>query len=105
MRPRDSLKSYINFFQSQLAKVSNYREKVFTLAFISGLQVTHSLYKHLLKHNVAKMSEALSQTQPFIHLEEAMRVSSNPSTKFSEDRMKSKSTREAPDHVPNRHRR
>jgi len=93
MRPGDNLKSYINFFQSQLAKVSNCGEEASALAFISGLQVTHSLYKHLLKHNVAKMSEALSQAQLFIQLEEIMKASSNPSTKFSEDRMKSKCPR------------
>ena len=37
MRLRDSLKSYVNFFQSQLDKVSNRGEEVTTLAFISGL--------------------------------------------------------------------
>ena len=104
MRPGDSLKSYINFFQSQLTKVSNCGEKVYALTFISGLQVTHSLYKHLLKHNITKMSKALSRAQSLIQWEEAMKASSNHSTKPSEDRTKSKSTREAPDYVPNRHR-
>ena len=59
IRPGDSLKPYINFFQSQLTKVSNCGEEVFALMFISRLQATHSLYKHLLKH-VFKMSEVLS---------------------------------------------
>jgi len=80
MRPEASLKSYINFLQNQLTKVSNCDEEVFVLAFISRLQVTHPLYKHLLKHNVAKMSEAFSQAQPYIQLEEAIKTSSNPST-------------------------
>jgi len=66
MRQEDSLKSYINLFQSQLTKVSNCGEEVSTFTFISGLQVTHPLYKHLLKHNVAKMSEVLSRAQPYI---------------------------------------
>ena len=57
MRQRDSLKLYIRFFQSQLAKVSNYGEDVSALTFISGLQVSHLLYKHLLKHNITRMSE------------------------------------------------
>ena len=36
IRPGDSLKSYIDFFQSQQTKVSNCGEEV-SLAFISGL--------------------------------------------------------------------
>jgi len=36
MRPGDSLKSYINFFQSQLTKVSNYDEEVSALALSAG---------------------------------------------------------------------
>jgi len=60
MRPGDSLKSYINFFHSELAKVYNHGEEISALTFISGLQVTHPLYKYLLKHNIVKMSEALS---------------------------------------------
>jgi len=61
MRQGDSLKSYINFFQNQFTKISNCGEEVAALAFISGLQVAHPLYKHLLKHNVAKMSEIISR--------------------------------------------
>ena len=87
MRPGDSLKSYINFFQKQLTKVSNCGEKVSALAFISGLQVTHPLYKHLLKQ-VSKMSEILSRTQPYIQLNEAMKASANHSTKPCDDRIK-----------------
>ena len=100
MRPGYSLKSYIKFFQNQLAKVSNYGDEVSAVAFISGLHVIHPLYKHLLKHNIAKMSEALSRAQPFIQLEEAMKASSIPSKKLSEDGMKSKFARETLDHVP-----
>jgi len=47
MRQGDSLKSYICYFQSQLAKVPNSREDVSALAFISGLQISYPLYKHL----------------------------------------------------------
>ena len=83
MRPRDSLKSYINFFWSQLPKVSNCAEKVSTLAFISKLQVIYPLYEYLLKHNVGKMSEVLSWVQPYIQLEEVMKASFNPSTRPS----------------------
>ena len=82
MRPEDSLNSYINFFQSQLTKASNCGEEVSALALISGLQVTHLLYKHLL--STKKMSETLSQAQTYIQLEEAMKVSSNHSAKPSD---------------------
>ena len=74
---------YINFFWSQLTKVSNCKEKVSIFAFISELQVTYPLYKYLLKHNVAKMSEVLSWAQPYIQLEEVIEVSSKPSTRPS----------------------
>jgi len=37
MRQYDSLKSYIGYFQSQLAKVSHCGEDISALAFISGL--------------------------------------------------------------------
>jgi len=60
-RQEDSLKSYIGYFQSQLAKVPNCDEDVSALTFIIGMQVSHPLYKHLLKHNVTQMSEVLSR--------------------------------------------
>ena len=41
MRLGDSLKSYISYFQIQLAKVPNCGEDVSALAFISGLLVFH----------------------------------------------------------------
>jgi len=85
MRSEDSLKSYINFFQNQLTKVSNCSEEVSALAFITRLQVTHPLYKYLLKDNVTKMSEAFSPVQPYIQLKEAMKASSNNSAKPSDD--------------------
>ena len=37
MRPGDSLKSYINYFQNQLTRVSNCGEEISALAFISRL--------------------------------------------------------------------
>jgi len=68
MRQSDSLKSYISYFQNQLTKVLSCREDIFTLAFISEVQVPHPLYKHLLKYEVTRMSEVLSQAQPYIKL-------------------------------------
>ena len=85
MRQSDSFKSYIDYFQSQLAKVPDCGEDVSALAFISRLKVSHPLYKHLLKYNVTPMSEILSQAQPYIQLEEAMKTSSNHFAKLGED--------------------
>ena len=56
MRQDDNLKSYIGYFQNQLAKIPNYGEDVSAPAFISRLQISHPLYKYLLKHDVARMS-------------------------------------------------
>ena len=91
MRQGDNLKSYNCYLQSQLVKVSNFGEDVSTLAFTRGLQVSHSLYKHLLKHNITQMSELLPRAQPYIQLEEAMKSSVDHSAKHDDDRKKSKS--------------
>ena len=60
MRPSDSFKLYIDYFQNHLAKVPNCGEDVSALTFIRRSQVSHLLYKHLLKHDVTRMSEVLS---------------------------------------------
>jgi len=57
------------------------------------------MYKHLLKHNVAKMSEVLSRAQSYIQLEEAMKASSNHSSKPCDGEGESKSLHDAPDHI------
>jgi len=99
-----SLKSYLNFFQNQLTKVPNCGEKIVALAFISGLQIAQPFYKHLLKHNIAELSELLSQAYPYIQLEETMKASSNHSGKLRVDVGKLKIPCEAPDYTPDRHR-
>ena len=50
MSPAESLKAYIDYFQNQLAKIRNYSGDASALTFISGLRVTHPLYKHLVKY-------------------------------------------------------
>ena len=95
MSQNDNLKSYIGYFQSQLDTVPNCDEDFSALVFISGLQFSHPLYNHLLKHNVNQMSEALSRAQPYIQLEEAMMTFANHSAKRGDDRGKSKSPHEA----------
>ena len=41
--------------------------------FISGLQVTHFFYKHLVKNKVIKMRAILSHAQKYIQIEDATR--------------------------------
>ena len=59
MKPRESLKNYVNYFKSQMALVYNCNEDVATAAFISGLQVTYPFYKYLVKNDVTKMRDFL----------------------------------------------
>ena len=96
--------SYLNFFENQLTKVSNSGKEVAALAFISGLQVSCPLYKHLLKHNIAKMSEILTNAQPYIQLKKMMKASSDHPVKPSDGGEMSKSPYEAPNRPPDRHR-
>jgi len=42
-----------------MALVYNYNEDVAIVAFINGLQVTHSFYKNLVKNDVTKMRDIL----------------------------------------------
>jgi len=97
MRPRDSPKSYINFFKSQLTKVSNCGKEVYALSFINRLQIAHPLYIYLMKHNITKMNEILTRAQPYIQLEEAMKASSNHTAKPGDGGGKLKSPHEALD--------
>ena len=72
--------------------------------FISGLHVDHHMYKHLLKHNVTRMSEVVSGAQSYIQLEEAMKISFNYTAKHDDDGGKLKSLHEASTHVQDRNR-
>ena len=47
-----------------LAYKSN--EDIMATMFISGLQVIHSFYKHLVKHKVTKMGDILFQVKKYI---------------------------------------
>ena len=70
IKPGKSLKSYVNYYQSQITLVYNYNEEVVPAAFVSGLQVTHSFYKHLIKNDVTKRRDILGQAQKFMQTEE-----------------------------------
>jgi len=54
MRQGEGTKSNIGYFQSQLPKVFNCSEDISALTFTSELQISHPLYKHLLKHNITQ---------------------------------------------------
>jgi len=60
MKSGESLKQYVDHFQSQMALVYNCNDDVVADTFISGMQVTHS-YKHLVKHEVTKMRDILAR--------------------------------------------
>jgi len=72
--------------------------------FTCVYQQTASHSPHIQTHNITKMNEVLSRTQPYIQLEETMKASSNHSVKLSDDGGKSKSTHETPNHAQARHR-
>jgi len=71
MKPGESLKNYVNHFQSQMALVYNYNDDVAVAAFISGLQVTYSFYNHLVKNDVTKMRDILVRAQKYMQIKEA----------------------------------
>ena len=98
MRQEDSLKLYINFSKLANQNLVLWWRSLHTRVH-QRLQVTHSLYKHILKHNVTKISEVLSRAQPYIQLVEAMKASSNRCAKPDDGEVKSKSPHEAFDHI------
>ena len=58
-----------------MALVYNCNEDVAVVAFISGLQVTDSFYKYLVKNDVTMMRDILVQAQKCIQIEEAVNTS------------------------------
>ena len=54
MKPGESLKQYISYFQSQMALMYNCNYDVVVAVFINGLLVTYSFYKHLVKHDAPR---------------------------------------------------
>ena len=73
MKLGESLKNYVNYFQSLMALVYNCNEDITVATFISGLQVTHSFYKYLVKNKVTKMRDILIQTQKYMQIGKATR--------------------------------
>ena len=66
MKAGESLKNYVNYFQSQMALVYNCNEDVAVATLISGLQVTNPFYKYLVKNDVTRMRDILVQAQKYI---------------------------------------
>ena len=77
MKPRESLKNYVSYFQRQMALVYSYNEDVTAAMFISELQVTHSFYKHLVKNDVTKMRDILNRAQKYMQIEEATQAATS----------------------------
>jgi len=75
----ESLKNYVNYFHSKIALVYNCNEDIVAAAFISGLQVSHLFYKHLMKNDITKIRDILIQAQKYIQVEEATRAASSHS--------------------------
>ena len=73
-----------------MALIYNCNEDVAVAAFISGLQVTHSFYKHLVKYEVTKIRDILFQVQKYIQIEDAIRSAANRSLKKGGKGVKSK---------------
>jgi len=73
MKPGESLKNYVNYIQNQMALVYKCSEDIAAAAFISGLQVTHSFYKHLVKNDVTKIRNILIQAKKYMQIEEVTR--------------------------------
>ena len=49
--------------------IYNYNDDVAAAAFIRGLQVTHSLYKQLVKYEITKMRDILTRVHKYIQIE------------------------------------
>ena len=68
-----------------MALVYNCNEDEAVAAFISGLQVTHSFYKHLVKNDVTNKSDILVRAQKYMQIEEATQsATTRPSKQGSE---------------------
>ena len=75
MKQGEILKLYISYFQNQMALIYNCSDDVAAAAFITGLQIDHSFYKHPVKHDLTNMKDIMSRAQKYIQLEEMTRDS------------------------------
>jgi len=77
MKPGESLRSYVNYFQRQMALVYNYNEDVAAAAFISRPQITLSFYMRPVKKYVTKMRDILIQVQEHTQIKKAIQCATN----------------------------
>jgi len=64
-----------------MALVYNCNDDVAVSTFITGLQITHSFYKHLVKYEFTKIRDILTRAQKYIQVEDVTRSSANHSPK------------------------
>jgi len=68
-------------FSESNVLVYNCKDDIFAAASISGIQVIHSFYKHLVKLEVTKIRDILARAQKYIQIEDATRGCTNCSPK------------------------
>jgi len=80
--------------------VYNCNEDVAAATFISGLQVTHPFYKHLVKNDVTRMRDILVRAQKYIQIEEVTRptFSRSPRQGHKIEKLKQESPKEELSH-------
>jgi len=79
MKHEESFKQYVGYFESQMALVYDCNDDVAAAAFISGMQVNHSFYNHVVKHEVTKMRGHSHRAQKYIQIEDVTQSSAKRS--------------------------
>jgi len=67
-----------------MALVHNCNDNIVVAVFVSWLQVIHSFYKHLVKHEVTKMRDILSRAQKYIQIKNATWSAVDRSTRWED---------------------
>jgi len=73
-----------------MALVYNCNDDVAFVTFVSGLQITHSFYKHLVKYEVTKTREIFSRAQKYIQIKDATQSVVDCTSKMEDKGKKSK---------------
>jgi len=66
MKPGETLKCYISYFQNQMTMIYNCSDDVTIVSFIARLQTDHFVYKHLVKQDITNMKDILSRAQKYV---------------------------------------
>jgi len=79
MKPGDSLKTHVSYFQSQMSSVYNCNEDVVATTFIFELQVTRLFYNHMVEKDVTNIGDILARAQKYMQIEEVTHaITSHP---------------------------